>query len=336
MNALALLYQVPILVFKYCSSFHHYVVVDAAIYGPGSTNTKMLSLIQTNKDMFDYLKLNASADEKARAIYSRVYNRQFREQHLRDAPVSDEGDNQSLQSLVDDDGDDVSSESSIPPLQRNAEESDAESSDMSDDQRSKAERHSCDLASADTSFTSNESQKARKRVGPTFDPLCQAEKCREARYGMYLVTNKVIDAAGNTYQSSQPVKVRKYPAGRFLYACSLWENGSVTPYHLLYDHFEGTIHHTAPSSVTALTADEIIKLTPKLPEDYLAKYENNLKLLLDEVSKRRNTKTKLRFPKLSGNIYPSLTSTSDDASTSAEEPPVSRAIAGRRSAGKGR
>jgi hypothetical protein len=334
-NALALLYQVPILVFKYCSSFQHYVVVDVAIYGPGSPNTKMLSLIQTNKDMFDYLKLNASADAKARAIYSRVYKRQFREEHLRDAPVSDEGDNQSLHSLVDDD-DDVSSESSIPPLKPDAEESDAESSDMSDDQHSKAERHSCDLSSADTSFTSSESQKARKRDGHTFDPLCQAEKCREARYGMYSVTNKVIDAAGNTYQSSQPVKVRKYPAGRFLYACSLWENGSVTPYHLLYDHFEGTIHHTAPSSVTALTADEIIKLEPKLPDEYLAIYENNLKLFLDDVSKRRNTKTKLRFPKLSGNMYPSLTSTSDGASTIAEEPPVARSIAGRRSAGKGR
>ena len=52
---------------------------------------------------------------------------QLREGHLRDAPVSNESDNQSVRSLVDDD-DDVSSESSIPPRQRDAEESDTGSS----------------------------------------------------------------------------------------------------------------------------------------------------------------------------------------------------------------
>ena len=101
----------------------HYVVVDAALFGSGSLHTKILYLIQTNKNMFDYLELNESANEKAHAIYNRIYKRQFREESQRDGSVFNDEDNHSVRSSGNDD-DSASSESSIPLGQRDAEDSD--------------------------------------------------------------------------------------------------------------------------------------------------------------------------------------------------------------------
>jgi hypothetical protein len=56
----------------------------APLYGSGSLHTKILYLIQTNKNSFDYLEINESANENAHAIYNKIYNRQFRGQTLRD------------------------------------------------------------------------------------------------------------------------------------------------------------------------------------------------------------------------------------------------------------
>lgn len=142
----------------------HYVVVDAALFGSGSLHTKILYLIQTNKNMFDYLELNESANEKAHAIYNRIYNRQFRAESQRDGSVFNEvDDNLSVHSVVDDDS--ASSKSSIPLGQPDEEESDSDSSNLSDDQPSKSDKSSSDLSPTDSSFTSDESKRARKSDG---------------------------------------------------------------------------------------------------------------------------------------------------------------------------
>jgi hypothetical protein len=156
---------------------------------------------------------------------------------------------------------------------------------------------------------------------------------------MYFYTIKVLDSTGQVYQSSQPVKLKGYPPGRFFYACSLWANGAKTPVHVMYDHIEGTFHHAPPSSVAALSADDIIEIKAKLPADIMFKYENELSILLDTISKKK-TKTMLRFPKLSGKIHqyaPSVEkSSSGDTNISSEKRKAASATTGRRSEGKGR
>ena len=273
--------------------------------------------------MLDYLELNESANEKAHAIYNRIYNRQFREETQRDGSLFNEEDNLSVHSVVDDDS--ASSKSSIPLGQPDEEESDSDSSNSSDDQPSKSDKSSSDLSPTDSSFISDESKRARKSDGYTFDNLCQTEVHRQPKCGMYSYTNKVLDSTGQVYQSSQPVKLKGYPPGRFFYACSLWATGAKTPIHLLYDHIEGTFHHLPPSSVTALDADDIDKIKSKLPNNIMYKYETDLSIQLDTISKKKTPKTMVRFPPISRKMYPPASSV-DKSCSGVEEPPVARVV----------
>ena len=339
MKSLVVIYKVPILVFKYCSSFEHYVVIDAAIYGRGCLKTKILFLINTGRNKFDYLELDSNGNERAHAVYSKVYTEQFGGQTQLVGSLFEQDDNQSKRSRA-------SSESSASTelsftLAHSDESGDDTSSNMSDNEHPKGDDSISDQSTAETSITSDESKKARKRDGFTFDPLLHTEVIRQPKYGLYSLTNTVIDSTGQVYRTGEPVKARGHGnPGRFLYGLSLWTSGGKSPNHVLYDPFEETFHHLAPSWVTAVEADKIRQITCELPVDYKFKFENNMTILLDTVSKKNTTKTMLRFPKISNKTYPSVTpvnkSTSDDASTGSEKRPVASAIAGRRSAGKGR
>ena len=55
------------------------------------------------------------------------------------------------------------------------------------------------------------------------------------------------------------------------------------------------------------------------------KYENDLSIQLDTISKKRTTKTMLRSPPISRKIYPSGTSV-DKSCSDVEEPPVARVV----------
>jgi len=130
-KSLALIYQVPILVFEYCSSFDHYVVVDAAIYGNGSLNSKIVYLIHTDKNSFDYLVLTNIGNEKAHEIYKRIYDKEFAEptEYRRAGSFFDDDNQSKCSSHMD------SSASDVSKGQTDGSGSDSESA-ISDDQRS--------------------------------------------------------------------------------------------------------------------------------------------------------------------------------------------------------
>jgi hypothetical protein len=288
-------------------------------------SSKIVYLIHTDKNSFDYLVLTNIGNEKAHEIYKRIYDKEFAEptEYRRAGSFFDDDNQSKCSSHMD------SSASDVSKGQTDGSGSDSESA-ISDDQRS---------PTPDDSHISDESGAARKRDGYTFDPECHPDVPRESMYGMFSFTNTVIDSNGLEYKTSQPVKYKGYSPGRFLYSCSLWATGSKSPTHIVYDPLHGTFHHVSPSWVTAMTDKERSAVLDNLPHDYKLKYENNLSTELEIIAKKKS-KTMLRFPKMASKAEQSRklanNSSTSDANTGSVEPPAPPAAAGRRSAGKGR
>ena len=103
---------------------------------------------------------------------------------------------------------------------------------------------------------------------------------RDPNCSKYRLTNVVLDEDKNVrYQSLDPITVKTFPPGYFLYMCSLWEKGARTSHHICYNQHMKTLHHVMPSSVSEC------KTISSPSEGVITSAENELTNLLTRVKK---------------------------------------------------
>ena len=128
MKEIAILFKVPVVVFKFDRTFDNYKIVDVAFYGSGGLNQEIVCLLHTDDNKFDWLELGGSIRRRVHMEYERIYNSSFAEpsEYQRRIPAmdGDEEENFSQNSFMSDacgSGDSSSSSDDSegePPLPR--------------------------------------------------------------------------------------------------------------------------------------------------------------------------------------------------------------------------
>ena len=232
MKELALQFQVPALVVKYSGSFQHYVVIGFAIYGRGRASQRIVCLVHSGENKFDYLQLDAAGEERARQIYERLYLNQFKEpsECVRQETAYDQNEDiHSEQShhtnLSSESVDSLDGESDGESDEESDEESEQGMFEANEEGTRQASDHDSPVNISDVTVVSaaGTSQNSQSSFGDgySFDPSVSSVPRQHKLCGGRVWFTNICTVPGHEYKILEPVKIRKFNPGRCVYVVAL-------------------------------------------------------------------------------------------------------------------
>ena len=168
--------------------------------------------------------------------------------------------------------------------------------------RTHAESVNTSISSMETDSMNSSSSVDSIRDGYIYADNIPKTMHRDQYYGKVRLTNVVLGKDKNVrYQSMDPIIVKTYPPGYFLYVCTLWEKGVKTPNHICYDQHGKTLHHVMPSSISEC------KTISSPSEEVYTSAQNELTILLGKLKKEGQIPRLRRM----GRVNPTMTTTKD-------------------------